>query len=156
VVGVPTLEAVARAGGRSNVTVALLPAGRGEVFAQSFRVEEGGEVFALDEPAHVAPAVLLERLSTQRDIRWVGEGAHLYQDLIKERALGLGVRFSVAVDAGESSPGWTLAPPIENLAEVVARLAFERYERGLYHGAEDLHAIYVRPSDAELKEKCQS
>ena len=44
IVGVPTLEAVARAGGPSKMTVALLPAGRGEVFAQSFRVEEGSEV----------------------------------------------------------------------------------------------------------------
>ena len=95
-------------------------------------------------------------MSQQRDIRWVGEGAHLHHDLIKQRALELGIGFTEADNAGESVEGWTLAPPIENLAEVVARLAFERYERGLVHGAEDLHAIYVRPSDAELKEKCQS
>src|SRR5882762_10221523 len=40
--GVPTLRAVARAAGPSKATVALLPAGRGELFAQLFSVSFDG------------------------------------------------------------------------------------------------------------------
>src|SRR4029079_8498802 len=36
--GVPTLNAIAHSAGDSSATVALLPAGRGEVFAQMFSV----------------------------------------------------------------------------------------------------------------------
>src|SRR5215212_8632457 len=48
--GVPTLQAVALAAGESRRSVALLPAGRGEVFAQLFSVMKDGFVTALDEP----------------------------------------------------------------------------------------------------------
>ena len=47
-VGIPTLAAVAHAAGPSRATVALLPAGRGEVFAQMFSVADDGGVTALD------------------------------------------------------------------------------------------------------------
>jgi tRNA threonylcarbamoyladenosine biosynthesis protein TsaB len=53
--GVPTLYAIARAAGPSPATVALLPAGRGELFAQHFFVSDSGSVTALDEPAHLTP-----------------------------------------------------------------------------------------------------
>ena len=53
------------------------------------------------------------------------------------------------MDAGEGA--WLLAPAAEALAETVALLA---RARGAGEGAQDagtLGAIYVRPSDAELK-----
>ena len=43
-VGIPTLHAVAHAAGSSVATVALLPAGRGEVFAQMLSVSKSGSV----------------------------------------------------------------------------------------------------------------
>ena len=58
-VGIPTLHAVAHAAGPSRATVALLPAGRGEVFAQMFSVSEGGIVTELDSAAHLSPQRLV-------------------------------------------------------------------------------------------------
>src|ERR1700687_6063632 len=54
-VGVPTLAAIAHAAGRSVRTVALLPAGRGEVFVQMFSVD-ADQVRPLDTAAHISPA----------------------------------------------------------------------------------------------------
>src|SRR5919199_121702 len=62
VAAVPTLEAVALAAGESARTVALIPAGRGEVFAQSFSVGREADVVALDAPAHVSPSALVARM----------------------------------------------------------------------------------------------
>lgn len=158
VVGVPTLDAVALSAGPSTHTLALLPAGRGEVFAQSFRVERDTEVLALDEPSHVAPADLLERSRQLRYIKWAGEGAHLYRELIKERALAEKIAFTDEHEnvARTDDAVWALAPPVESLAAYVGTLAFEKYRRHEAVRAEDLHAVYVRLSDAELKEKCRT
>ena len=131
-VGVPTLAAIALAGGISPETCALLPAGRGEVFAQLFRVEAGNLVTPLSEAEHLPPQLLLERFGEKHELHFAGPGAQLYVSLIEERA------------------GWTLAPESQLLAEQVALLALQQASDNDLHGAEDLHAIYVRPSDAEL------
>jgi tRNA threonylcarbamoyladenosine biosynthesis protein TsaB len=155
-VGVPTLEVVALGGGVSEHTYAMLPAGRGEVFSQSFKVSDAAPfVTPLSEPEHLPPKVLLDRLSGQGTLHWAGPGSHLYVDLISARADALGYDF--VNDATDKPRGseyandgrWTLAPFVEQLAQYVAILAFARLdERG--NSAEDLRAIYVRPSDAEL------
>ena len=51
---------------------------------------------------------------------------------------------------------WALAPePPVALAKAVAALALRRLDAGETERPEDLRAIYVRPSDAELKERCR-
>src|SRR6476646_2465905 len=80
-VGVPTLEAIAHSAGPSDATVALLPAGRGELFVQRFSVSAEQGVIALDEPAHMSPASIIERYKDLSSICWAGDGAHLYVDL---------------------------------------------------------------------------
>lgn len=158
-VGVPTLHAVAHSAGNSTHTLALLQAGRGEVFAQSFRVERSGEVVPLDQPQHVAPAALIERVKHLKYVRWAGEGAILHSEMIREGATREGHAFINGVDnreQGTSPEGWSIAQSAHGLAADVAALAFEMLKRGLSVRAEDLHAIYVRASDAELKERCRT
>lgn len=153
-IGVPTLEAIALAAGVSGRTYALLPAGRGEVFAQLFSVSPLMVVSPLTEAEHVPPELLLERLDDAHALRWAGAGAHLYARLIRVRALELGISFKEQEEANsstiEESRQWTLAPDVQELAEPVALLALQRTSDNERHEAEDLHAIYVRPSDAEL------
>lgn len=159
VVGVPTLYAVARScGAAGQHVVALLPAGRGELFAQSFRVSDSGEVIPLDNPKHVAPTTLLENYRQLRDVRWCGEGAQAHSEKIRSMAEEEGIPFIVEGSEKERGfdVGWLLCAPAENLASYVCLLALEKYRRGEASGPEDLHAIYVRPSDAELKEKCRT
>jgi tRNA threonylcarbamoyladenosine biosynthesis protein TsaB len=134
-VGVSTLEAIAIASGKSAGTVALLPAGRGELFTQLFSVADDRVVTALDAPAHLTPARVLERYDGFSDLVWAGPGALAQQDLIEGRS------------------SWKLAAPADNLAIYCAELALQRYRVGRVEQALELRALYVRPSDPELKKK---
>jgi tRNA threonylcarbamoyladenosine biosynthesis protein TsaB len=153
VVGVPTLQALAHAARPARKLCALLPAGRGEVFAQMLRVTREGSVEELGAPEHLPPARLLERIS-EGGVKFAGGGAHKFEGLLRERAEALGLDFRALTDAHEE-PGegvWALAPAVESLAADVGALALSRYEAGERGGADELCAIYVRPSDAELNE----
>ena len=146
-IGVPTLETIAFAAGPSEATVALLPAGRGEVFVQMFSVEETGAVRPFDQPSHVPPAKALQRYADRSNICFVGPGAQMHSELIQEIAHEHGYAFQAE---GMKSEGWRIAAPALNLAQYVASLAIRQFAEGS-HTANDLRAIYVRPSDAELK-----
>lgn len=146
--GIPTLQAVALSAGQSEATVAVLPAGRGEVFAQLFSVSPIGVVTELDSPAHLAPAALLKKYGRLADLMWAGEGARLHREIIKDEAARQGIVFS---ESPQNGKGWTLAAAEENLAGDIAALALQRFQSGRLESAESLQPIYVRPSDAELK-----
>lgn len=152
-IGVPTLHALAHAARPARKLCALLPAGRGEVFAQLLRVSPEGEVEELSAPEHLPPARLLERIS-EGGVKFAGGGAHKFEGLLRERAGALGLKFIELANTYEEPRGgeWALAPQIESLAADVGALALSRYEAGERGGADELRALYVRPSDAELNE----
>jgi tRNA threonylcarbamoyladenosine biosynthesis protein TsaB len=131
--GVPTLQAVALSASASERSIALLPAGRGEVFAQLFSVTRDGLVTELDKATHISPQRLLAKYGSLEGVLWCGEGAVVNRALL------------------ETKPGWRIAPPTQNLATHVATLAFARFRENEVVHPDALQAIYVRPSDAELK-----
>jgi tRNA threonylcarbamoyladenosine biosynthesis protein TsaB len=150
-VGVPTLQVIAHTGGMSDATVSLLPAGRGEVFVQLLSV--ASSVAELDDARHLPPALAIERYGSLRTLKWVGPGAVIHRDLIESTARERGFAFSIAgVNASEiSGDGWLLVAREVNLGKHVAAIAWQRFQTGELEQAESLTAIYVRPSDAELK-----
>ena len=150
--GVPTLRAVAHAAGPSTVTVALLPAGRGEVFAQMFSVS-ADSIVEKDTAAHLSPAKLIERYGGLPHVLWAGNGAHNVRDFLAEQAEQRGLPFHDVTS--QADEGWRLASKVENLAPQVAALALRDYHTGAVQSAQSLSAIYVRPSDPELKEQCR-
>lgn len=151
-VGIPTLHAVAHAAGPAKATLALLPAGRGEVFLQLLSVSPDGSVNPLDEPAHLSPHNVLEKYGSLKTLKWSGPGAHMYRDLLESYAREKGIYFDdESLPETELSQGWTLAPAQENLSKRVAALALQKYERNEVGDPLSLSALYVRPSDAELK-----
>ena len=133
---IPTLQSVALSGGVSEATVALLPAGRGEVFAQLFTVSNDGAVAALDEAAHLAPRKMIDKYGWLERVLWCGEGAIAQRELIESAAAG---------------KEWRIAAPAKNLAQQVAALALAKFRQDQLVAPDALQAIYVRPSDAELK-----
>jgi tRNA threonylcarbamoyladenosine biosynthesis protein TsaB len=134
--GIPTLAAVALSGGVSAESVALLPAGRGEVFTQLFSVLRPDFVEALDDAAHIPPSQLFERYGQLETITWCGEGAIVNRELIESMAAGR---------------DWKIAAQTNALAAQVTRLALTRFERKEIENPFALRAIYVRPADAQLK-----
>jgi tRNA threonylcarbamoyl adenosine modification protein YeaZ len=159
-VGVPTLNAVAHAGGASPATVALLPAGRGELFAQMFSVSsENGVVTELDTAAHLSPSNLIARYGGLRNLKWAGNGAQVHRELLESFARDQGITF-VEHLIREQLPEterdtWELAAPEANLAKHVGVMALHLFQSNALQSPHSLKAIYVRPSDAELNQKCQ-
>jgi tRNA threonylcarbamoyladenosine biosynthesis protein TsaB len=154
-VGVPTLHGVAHSYGPSERTLAMLPAGRGEVFAQLLAVDEAGAVTPLGEAVHQPPQELLESVGNYDRLVLAGEGAQQHELLIEAAArranFKLAYEKSARSEMAESSGGlWVLARPIEGLAVNIAALAHLCYRSGELMKAEQLRALYVRPSDAEL------
>jgi tRNA threonylcarbamoyl adenosine modification protein YeaZ len=144
-IGIPTLQAIARSAGTSKSTVSLVPAGRGELFAQRFSVTDEGAVNELDLPSHIPPAAVFEKYSELDEVIWAGIGAHANKEALLQFASARG-------DTTTGLKGkWGWAEQAENLAVEVAKLARDRFARGNGESADQLHALYVRPSDPELK-----
>jgi tRNA threonylcarbamoyladenosine biosynthesis protein TsaB len=150
-VGVSTLEAIALEAGNSDRTVALLPAGRGEVFVQMFAVC-GESVEHLDAAVHITPQLLLAKYGDYQKVKWAGEGAHAQLETLRSAAATCGMSFEPNGNERESgqSNGWTLAPQASKLAEAVARLALREWHTGKLIDPENLRANYLRASDAEF------
>lgn len=154
-VGVPTLNAIAQSAGQSHATVALLPAGRGEVFAQMFSVS-ADELVELDTAAHLSPPKLVERYQGFPSIVWAGPGVPLHRGLLQSHAEQQAITFvertaQTAID----SNGWQMASPGTSLAQNVSVLALRLFAAGQLQTAESLRAKYVRPSDAEINQAWQ-
>jgi tRNA threonylcarbamoyladenosine biosynthesis protein TsaB len=159
--GIPTLTAVAHAAGPSIATVALLPAGRGELFAQMFSVSDDETVTEIDSAAHLSPPNVVEKYAGLKDLTWAGSGAHQQREFLEDYAQQLGIPFSEhptdSPDYACQQGGnvWRLAQKETNLALHVAALALQLFERGEVESAHSVHALYVRPSDAELNQQCR-
>jgi tRNA A37 threonylcarbamoyladenosine modification protein TsaB len=145
----------------SKATVALLPAGRGELFAQMFSVSEDQAVTEIDSPTHLSPQRLIEKYGSQMDIIWAGPGAHQQREFLADAARQLGVALvEESIDSAlhpdpEQGSIWRLAAREPNLARHAAALALRLFDHGKVQSAETIQAIYVRPSDAELNERCR-
>jgi tRNA threonylcarbamoyladenosine biosynthesis protein TsaB len=159
IAAVPTLHAVALTAGASAHTVAMVPAGRGEVFAQSLRVDDEGRICELDVPAHLPPSRLMQQYA-QHDgaIRWTGSGARVHLEMIREYAATAQIGFLDEDSGARESEGgsrvWRVARPVDSYTTEIARLGLISHLEGETVRPQDLRALYVRDSDAELKEQC--
>ncbi|MBA2340306.1 MAG: tRNA (adenosine(37)-N6)-threonylcarbamoyltransferase complex dimerization subunit type 1 TsaB [Pyrinomonadaceae bacterium] len=158
-VGVPTLHAIAHAEAREQShVVALLPAGRGELFAQALELTAEKNILELGAATHITPQKLFESaLARTSTIAWVGDGARLHAGEIRAAAQGQGITF---VDEEQSLTSnvniWSLAKASTNVLAVdVALLGLKAYHQKKLLRASELRANYVRPSDVELKEQCR-
>jgi tRNA threonylcarbamoyladenosine biosynthesis protein TsaB len=154
--GVPTLAAIAHAAGQSERTVSLLPAGRGEVFAQLFSVDDG-DVQDLDSAGHLTMKAVLEKYGKARELLWAGDGAHLQARALRDWARANGISFGEVKPSlsSEAHTGWKFAPPAAQLAVSIVALALKAYGNGDIVGPDELRAVYVRASDAEINEQWQ-
>lgn len=132
IVPVSALAALAAAGANTGAAVAAwMDAQRGEVFASLY---DPSGVRVVIEPSSMPPAGTLDawRAAVERtDVRFVGDGAVRYADVIRER---LGAEVAI------------IEPP--PLAPIVGRIALASPERAVRPHA--VVPIYIRRPDAEL------
>jgi hypothetical protein len=104
---------------------------------------------------------MLERYAPLTNLIWAGSGARLQRELLERHARKNEIVFAeLAHESNAESPApgpyvWRLAPAEANLAQQVAALALQRFESDKIQSPHSLHAIYVRPSDAELNQQCR-
>lgn len=159
VAAIPTLHAVAASAGASTQTVAAIPAGRGEVFAQTLAVDEAGRVEELSAPRHVSPSSLFaQALSSSGLVKWAGGAVHAHAALMREIAVGAGVALvergsHIHSDDDARTRVWELDAGAGDYSAMIAAQGLFSYREGRVVGAAQLRALYVRLSDAELKEK---
>jgi tRNA threonylcarbamoyladenosine biosynthesis protein TsaB len=155
-VGVQTLHALAYGVRPAARVVSLIPAGRGEVFAQLLSVSAEGFVKELERPTHLPPERLLERMAgLGGGLKWTGGGALKFIEMIRGRAESEGIGFvGPGASGAEEGGGWVVTPAEEALARSIAEMAQASYVSGAH--VEGLAAVYVRPSDAELKGLCHA
>ncbi len=158
-VGVPTLHAIAFSAGPSPSTLAMLPAGRGEIFAQLLNITEDGQVLELSDAVHLPPLKAIEKFSSIRNLRFAGKGASENFDIFRTKGESVGrpiVTFDV--QGGQPYPEgeqWSFFQGLYVLSTSVAMLALKEWFGGGRAGAGDLLPNYVRPSDPELKLLCR-
>jgi len=130
IVAVSLLEAVARAAEildlAGNQMIAALDAGRGEVYVERFRIEDGRMSYIDDELT--TPTQILSTASGEQVVTPDKKLAELFSNSNLKTTL---VR----------RPG----------ADSIARLGYEKIQAGNTVAPEILDALYIRRSDAEVK-----
>ncbi len=135
VLGIGTLEALAyRFRWASERVAPLIDARRQQIFGALYRIE-GMQLHEESPPVVLRPADWLKRLPAHRCL-FVGDGAEFYRTTIE----------SLRPDDRSFPSGNTLV-------DSLCRLAYFRYTRGLAVRPQELQALYVRPSDAELDKR---
>jgi tRNA threonylcarbamoyladenosine biosynthesis protein TsaB len=138
VVGIPTLDALAHhIQGSESLICPMLDARKKEVFAALYRRNRADGLQKLTAYLATAPDKLLRDLD--EEVVFLGDGSRVYRSLI-EASLGSRAAF---------------APPHLNhpRAATVAFLGMEELKKGNATSLDTLTPIYVRPSEAELREQ---
>jgi len=115
----------------SGKILALLDARKGQVFAQFF--QGGDNLTIISEPRAIFPSQLIEEI-TEPTLA-VGEGFRAYSEIFSQK--------KNLIYAGEEFD--------YPRAEIIAHLAYERFQKGERDSLDELVPLYLRPSDAELK-----
>jgi tRNA threonylcarbamoyladenosine biosynthesis protein TsaB len=138
VVGVPTLEALARTvKDWEGIVCPLLDARKREVYAALFRRDSHGRLERLTPDLALTPQSLLERITAP--CLFLGDGVETYGELLRKRckSAALVLPFSSHHPRGV----------------VVARSAWERLCLGEQEDLQGLTPRYVRLPEAELKRR---
>lgn len=146
-VGVPTLKALAYTAGISELTLTILPAGRQEIFAQKFKVNEKGVVISLTVAVCASIKEILEEVKYEPNVKWIGDGVKLLEEEIKsfaEKSEKVIVDQSERAGGVQPFGGWCLVDSGYVISESVALLATESLRR--YKVINNLRVEYVRPT----------
>ncbi|MFN7945004.1 MAG: tRNA (adenosine(37)-N6)-threonylcarbamoyltransferase complex dimerization subunit type 1 TsaB [Blastocatellia bacterium] len=140
-IGVTTLDAWALAAGAVGRILVMIDAMRGEVFCglrEIVQSERGMIVKTLAADCSAAPEKALAQLRpdlTAGHLFVTGSGARRYEEILKR-------------ELDDSPAAWSLMTGKNTLAVSVARYGAQLLTAGMLP---EVHAYYLRPSDAEIK-----
>ncbi|MFH1148769.1 MAG: tRNA (adenosine(37)-N6)-threonylcarbamoyltransferase complex dimerization subunit type 1 TsaB [Pseudomonadota bacterium] len=136
-IGISTLDALsANFPFASRPVLPIIDARRKQVFTATYRPDDKGRLKKVSPERVVSPDALAAAI--KEEVILAGDGAALYRDLFQ-------------TELGENA---VFAPgPLSFIrASCVAYLALERYRAGKMDDVASMTPVYVRPSEAELKD----
>lgn len=148
-IGINSIDLQALSAGVAGSVLVLIDAGRKEVYWGLRRVDVDGriEVVGPDRVGRVSD--LLDELEARLNSAViVGTGAVKFQKEIEELAESRGTRMLISQFLQSPIEGWQLLNPDTTLATTLARYV-SRLKAS--DGKPEIHAYYVRLSDAEIK-----
>jgi tRNA threonylcarbamoyladenosine biosynthesis protein TsaB len=149
--GVNSIDLNALAPGIAGSFLVLIDAGREEVYCGLRRVGDDGtiESIGLDQVGGV-PTVIENQTSVPESVFIVGSGADKFKEELELFAEQRGIALKTTRYVSLFARGWQLTGQTDfSIAVVLARRAAVLRASGM---ASEIHAYYVRPSDAEIKQ----
>ena len=150
-IGITSLDGLALASGAVGYVVAMIDAGRREVYCGLREVSASGEVKTVGEDRVGSTSVVLASLPLELNdapLVFVGEGARHYRDELAAAAAQAGTHLQITAQMECNLASWQLRDEQFDLAPHIALHAGRLFNAGTWPEA---HAYYIRPSDAELK-----
>jgi tRNA threonylcarbamoyl adenosine modification protein YeaZ len=169
-IGVSALEATASvtppAVTGADITVCALIAGyRDDVYWQLFKIHTDQPIIRLTEPQMSSLPAMLEKISGIDELTFAGQPACEKTEIIRQhvsRASHVDTRTAPLSATNPDNPGehssldatgrrWSVCAPPALLAISIAKIALRKYMLGGAHDPANVRAIYIRPSEAEIK-----
>lgn len=149
-IGINSIDALALAAGMSGSILVLIDAGRDEVYCGLREVSGDQAIKMIDNDCVGTPSSVLDRHKKYlaRDLIIVGDGTFMSRDELEGLAGKVGADLRIGKNFNTKLKAWQLKADRTELAIVVGRYAHELTMRG---ERREIHAYYIRQSDAEIK-----
>lgn len=150
-IGISSIDSYALSCGISGLVLVMIEAGRDEVYCGLREVSSEGVVKVIGQDRVGTPASTLNRLITyiqENPLVIVGDGAARYKTQLETAAANAGIELLNAGYLGLANKSWQLKVESVKTAVTIARVAARMLKAGI---KAEIHAYYLRPSDAELK-----
>ena len=148
--GINTIDALALAAWISGRILVLIDAGRGEAYCGLREINIDGMISMIEEDCVGAISSVLDRQTKNLNgsLVIVGNGVLKFKDRLEELAKNTGTDLRIVNYISPNFKSWQLKVDKQETAIVIARHAHRLLIRGM---SPEIHAYYIRPSDAEIK-----
>ncbi|MCI0387178.1 MAG: tRNA (adenosine(37)-N6)-threonylcarbamoyltransferase complex dimerization subunit type 1 TsaB [Acidobacteria bacterium] len=150
-IGINSIDSYALSSGIAGLVLVMIEAGREEVYCGLREVSGDGKVKVIGQDRVGTPSSTLTRLITyinENPLVIVGDGALHYRTHLETAAANAGKELQKVGYLNLSNQSWQLKVVSEETAVTIARVAARMVKAGINS---EIHAYYLRPSDAELK-----
>jgi tRNA threonylcarbamoyladenosine biosynthesis protein TsaB len=150
-IGINSIDALALSAGMTGLVLVMINAGRNEVYCGLRQVSSDGMLNLISRDRVGAPSSLLTDFAGHlagHPILIVGDGAITYQNELENFAQKTGTQLHIASQLDPTVRTWLLLTSTHEPAITIGRYAAKLIRSGV---TPEIHAFYIRPSDAEIK-----
>ncbi len=155
-IGINSIDCHAVAAGVSGQVLVMLDAGRGEVYCGLREIDSDGLISKAEIDFVGTPDSVIAKLAGKLNddsLVIVGDGAQKYRSDLEYLAISLGTQAQTVSHLNLNLKSWQIKVDDREVAIVLGCYANKLLLEGdhLEGDHEEIHAYYIRPSDAEIK-----